>query len=91
MALGTQTLWGGVRNDEDLVHQETSYAYSSTLILYNALFGCFYGNQAAALSSNDLYFYCMETVNILTKHREAHPYERWDDTTLGRWETWPLT
>jgi hypothetical protein len=83
---GTRVLWGENRNEDDVEHQVTSYAYASSLILYNVIRGCydeeFHTSTATAAG-------CLTMIQVLMQQREEHPYTRWDDISTGRHADWP--
>ena len=81
---GTQVLWGKNRNENDITHQLSSYAYVDTLLLYNVLLGCNNNNDNKVMSDS-----CIELQNMLVDRRAKHPLTRWTDERFGRQEVWP--
>ena len=85
---GTQVLWGGIRNKDDIDHWTTAYAYVDTIIAVNIKISCSSISKSSRVDS-DVSKLCHTLTNKINKRRELYPLSLWDDAAMGRSTTWP--
>lgn len=83
---GTQVLWGGIRNEEDVEHWTTAYAYVDTFIAVNIRDAC---GSLEAQQAKGITKQCDNLISTVNDRRAKYPLLTWSDAAHGRSTTWP--